>query len=367
MIDTVLIEIKNLSKSYTLRTPFEGNTSGKTLEVLKNIDLEIRSGETVGVVGPNGCGKSTLLKILSSVTKPTGGDIYINGKVASILDIGAGFHPELSGRENVYLHGQILGFTKMEIEGSFDEIVAFSEIGKFIDQPVKTYSNGMYLRLAFSVIIHLKCDILLLDEVLAVGDQYFMKKCLDVLRSKREEGLTIMIVSHDIELLIAICSRIITIENGTIVEKETFIDLYPKFEQDDKIKLQNFNHKIENEILSINFELTDAYNYHLIDVGLVFEGASSVHSRFALTSIHNKSDSEFLLSDSVIKFQMDIPVLSVKSDQYTISLAVIKNRSVVTKLFQSCYQFELIYQESNIPFLHFFPNPLRLFTNWSSN
>ncbi|MCO5247747.1 MAG: ABC transporter ATP-binding protein [Chitinophagales bacterium] len=363
MIDNILIEIKNLSKDYTLRTAFEDDKS-ETLEVLKDISLTIKSGEIIGIVGSNGCGKSTLLKILSGVSKPTKGDIFISGKVASILDIGAGFHPELTGRENVYLHGQILGFTKKEINASFDEIVEFSEIGKFIDQPVKTYSNGMYLRLAFSVIIHLKCDILLLDEVLAVGDQYFMKKCLNVLRQKKEEGLTILIVSHDIELLIAICSKIITIENGNIVEKETFTELFPRFEQDNTIQLKSISHQIDNQILTLNIELLGIENYDLLDVGLIFEGSSSVHSRFGLTSIHNEDNQEFKLHDNTVIFQMSISAKSIKSDVYMLSLAIVKDRKLVTKLFQNCYKLNLQFNESEIPFLQFFPNPLRVFAKW---
>ncbi|MCO5232797.1 MAG: ABC transporter ATP-binding protein [Chitinophagales bacterium] len=364
MMENTLIEIKNLSKSYTLRTPFENDNQNKVLEVLKGINLSVKAGEIIGVVGPNGCGKSTLLKILSSVTPPTGGDIYIKGKVASILDIGAGFHPELTGRENVYLHGQILGFTKKEIEASFDEIVEFSEIGKFIDQPVKTYSNGMYLRLAFSVIIHLKCDVLLLDEVLAVGDQYFMRKCLNVLRQKKEEGLTIVIVSHDIELLIAICSKIIAIEKGSIVEKETFIDLFPKFEQDEKVNLKKIEHIVENETLEINMKLSDVKDYNWIDIGLIFDGSSSVHSRFSLTSLHNQTKSSFELDGNEISFQMKVPIYSIKPDKYTITLAVIKDRKAVSKLFQNCYYIDLNYDENILPFLNFYPNPLRLFADW---
>ncbi|MCO5231417.1 MAG: ABC transporter ATP-binding protein [Chitinophagales bacterium] len=364
MIDTTVIEIKNLSKTYVLRTPID-DSENINLEVLKHINLEVQSGEIVGIVGPNGCGKSTLLKILSGVTKPSDGDIFIKGKVASILDIGAGFHPELTGRENVYLHGQILGFTKAEIESSFDTIVDFSEIGKFIDQPVKTYSNGMYLRLAFSVIIHLKCDILLLDEVLAVGDQYFMKKCLDVLRKKKQEGLTILIVSHDIELLIAICSRIIAIENGGIVEQKTFTDLFPRFEQDEQVELKKIFHRIDNDILQVNIELNNIENYNLIDVGLIFEGAKSIHSRFSLTSIHNMNKLSFLSTDKKISFQMHIPIQSIKPDSYSVSLAVIKERKSISKFFQSCYHLDLNYDESNMPFLQFYPNPLRLFADWN--
>jgi lipopolysaccharide transport system ATP-binding protein len=196
----IAIKVENLSKVFPLRQAQVDNHGNSIHEywALKDVSFEIKKGESVGIIGPNGSGKSTLLKILAGITKPTSGKVSIRGKVASILDIGAGFHPELSGRENVYLNGQIHGFTKKEIEVKFNEIVAFSGIEKFIDEPVKNYSNGMYLRLAFSIMAHLDFDVYLLDEVLSVGDEEFREKvsrAIDVLIYKKK---TLIFVSHDL-------------------------------------------------------------------------------------------------------------------------------------------------------------------------
>jgi len=195
----IAIKVENLSKVFPLRQPQEDENGNLVHEhwALKDVSFEIKKGESVGIIGPNGSGKSTLLKILAGVTKPTSGKITIKGKVASILDIGAGFHPELSGRENVFLNGQIHGFSKKEIEVKFDEIVAFSGIEKFIDEPVKNYSNGMYLRLAFSIMVHLDFDVYLLDEVLSVGDAEFRRKSQQRLYQLHSfQKKTIISVSH---------------------------------------------------------------------------------------------------------------------------------------------------------------------------
>ena len=178
MMQDIAIKVNSLSKKYTLKHPIKDINGSLTNEhwALKDVTFQIKKGETVGIIGPNGSGKSTLLKILSGVTKPTNGSVEINGKVASILDIGAGFHQELSGRENVFLNGQLLGFSAKEIKAQYQKIVDFSGIGNFIEEPVKYYSNGMYLRLAFSILAHLDFDIYLFDEVMNVGDAEFMQK-----------------------------------------------------------------------------------------------------------------------------------------------------------------------------------------------
>lgn len=198
MKEDVVIRVENLSKVYPLRHPVEDEFGNSTQEhwALKDVSFEIKRGESVGIIGPNGSGKSTLLKILAGVTKPTSGSVQIKGRVASILDIGAGFHPELSGRENVFLNGQIHGFSKKEIEEKLDEIVEFSGIEKFIDEPVKNYSNGMYLRLAFSIMAHLDFDVYLLDEVLSVGDAEFQIKCVERITKLIEIKKTFVNVYH---------------------------------------------------------------------------------------------------------------------------------------------------------------------------
>ncbi|MEP0911420.1 ABC transporter ATP-binding protein [Leptolyngbya sp. GB1-A1] len=183
---------------------------------LKDLSFEIKQGECVGIIGRNGAGKSTLLKILSRITEPTTGRIRIKGRVASLLEVGTGFHPELTGRENIYLNGAILGMTKVEIKRKFDEIVAFAEVEKFLDTPVKHYSSGMYVRLAFAVAAHLEPEILIVDEVLAVGDAQFQRKCLGKMESVGKEGRTVLFVSHQMSAVESLCNRAILLQSGQL-------------------------------------------------------------------------------------------------------------------------------------------------------
>ena len=191
--------------------------ANELLWALKDISFEVRRGEVVGIIGQNGAGKSTLLKLLSRITEPTEGCAEIHGRVGSLLEVGTGFHPELTGRENIYLNGAILGMKKAEIKRRFDEIVAFSEIEKFIDTPVKRYSSGMYMRLAFAVAAHLEPEILLVDEVLAVGDAAFQKKCLGKMDDVAKEGRTVIFVSHNLLAMQSLCNRVVWLHNGQIV------------------------------------------------------------------------------------------------------------------------------------------------------
>jgi len=183
---------------------------------LKDVSLEVKRGEALGIIGRNGSGKSTLLKILARITEPTTGRAQIQGRVGSLLEVGTGFHPELTGRENIYLNGAILGMSKAEIRRRFDEIVAFSGIGKFLDTPVKHYSSGMYVRLAFAVAVHVTPDILLLDEVLAVGDHVFREKCYKKLHEIKASGTTVLLVSHDLTSIGSLCARAVWLEQGRV-------------------------------------------------------------------------------------------------------------------------------------------------------
>ena len=184
---------------------------------LRNVSLEIKRGEVVGLIGRNGAGKSTLLKIISRITEPTEGRISLKGRVSSLLEVGTGFHPELTGRENIYLNGAILGMRKTEIQRKFDEIVAFAEIDRFLDTPVKRYSSGMYVRLAFAVAAHLEPEILIIDEVLAVGDAAFQRKCLGRMDNAAREGRTVILVSHNMLSVEGLCNRAVWMHEGTIV------------------------------------------------------------------------------------------------------------------------------------------------------
>jgi len=233
------IKIENVSKRYrigglhpgymtfremiggAITAPFRklrGRGNGhQTLWALRDINLEIGQGELVGIIGHNGAGKSTLLKILSRVTKPTTGEIELYGRIGSLLEVGTGFHPDLTGRENIFLSGAILGMRRAEIERKFDEIVAFSEVEGFIETPVKWYSSGMYVRLGFSVAAHLEPEILMMDEVLAVGDAAFQQKCLDKMREIRQQGRTILFVSHDMVAITRLSKRVVLLAGGQII------------------------------------------------------------------------------------------------------------------------------------------------------
>ena len=192
------------------------NAKKEEFWALKDVSFEVKQGDRVGIVGRNGAGKSTLLKILSRITDPTSGRISIKGRVASLLEVGTGFHPELTGRENIFLNGAILGMSKVDIERKFDEIVDFAEVEKFLDTPVKFYSSGMYVRLAFAVAAHLEPEILIVDEVLAVGDVRFQKKCLGKMEEVGKEGRTVLFVSHNMSTVSHLCNRAILLESGSL-------------------------------------------------------------------------------------------------------------------------------------------------------
>lgn len=207
------------SLSRALTTPFRRRSSSEenTIWALRDVSFSVAPGEVVGVIGRNGAGKSTLLKVLSRITEPTSGRAIVNGRVGSLLEVGTGFHPELTGRENIFLNGAILGMRRAEIARKFDEIVAFAEVERFLDTPVKHYSSGMYLRLAFAVAAHLETEILLVDEVLAVGDAAFQEKCLGKMRDVSQGGRTVLLVSHNMQAIQQLCSRAVLLLGGSQV------------------------------------------------------------------------------------------------------------------------------------------------------
>lgn len=190
---------------------------GEKFMALNGVSFEVKKGEALGVIGHNGAGKSTLLKLITRITAPTEGNIYLNGRITSMLEVGTGFHPELTGRENVYLNGAILGMTKKEIDAKMDEIIDFSEVRKFIDTPVKRYSSGMYVKLAFSVAAHLDSEIMIMDEVLAVGDVAFQNKCIQKMREVADSGRTILYVSHNMSTIRSLCDRCIVLSSGKLI------------------------------------------------------------------------------------------------------------------------------------------------------
>ena len=220
------IKVENLTKEFKLfydkpttlkeRLVFWNRKKEDSRTVLRNINLNIKKGETVALIGTNGSGKSTLLKLMTKIIYPTKGSLITNGKLTSLLELGAGFHPDFTGRENIYFNASIFGLTKEEIERRVDEIIEFSELGEFIDSPVRNYSSGMYMRLAFSVAINVDADILLIDEILAVGDQHFQDKCFAKLKELKESDKTIVIVTHSLDQVRKLCTRAIWIYNGEV-------------------------------------------------------------------------------------------------------------------------------------------------------
>lgn len=242
----IAIKVENVSKKYkigenknfpTLRDKlmelpnrlFKGPKKTKEFWALKDVSFEIKKGEVVGFIGRNGAGKSTMLKILARITEPTSGKITMYGRVASMLEVGTGFNPELTGRENIYLNGAIIGMTKKEISRKFNDIVMFSGVEKFLDTPVKHYSSGMYVRLAFAVAAHLDADILLVDEVLAVGDAEFQKKCLGKMSDLADSGRTVIFVSHNLGVVKDLCKKVIYMQNGTLISHGLTALVLPKY------------------------------------------------------------------------------------------------------------------------------------------
>lgn len=222
-----MIRIEHVTKRFDLRhtralkelvfAALQRKKLADSFLALDDVDLAVRAGETVGLIGFNGSGKSTLLKTISGVLFPDRGRVLLRGRVAGLIEVGAGFHPDLSGRENVYLNGAILGMTREQIDAKFDEIVAFSEIEQFIDTDVKYYSSGMFLRLAFAVAVHTEPDIFLVDEILSVGDEPFQRKCLARIRELQADGRTMVVVSHELEMLQDLCTRIVVLQKGRVI------------------------------------------------------------------------------------------------------------------------------------------------------
>ena len=267
-MNELMLKVENVSKEYRLGTIGGGTLKGEiqskiarlrkkedpNLKIgekaysknerfmaLEDVSFSIKKGERIGIIGHNGAGKSTVLKLICRVTAPTKGNIYLNGRITSMLEVGTGFHPELTGRENVYLNGAILGMSKAEIAEKFDEIVEFSEVGQFIDTPVKRYSSGMKVKLGFAVASHLNSEIMIMDEVLAVGDMAFQRKCLEKMRRVAEEdGKTILYVSHNMQTIRTLCSRCIVLEHGKVVfdgDVEKAISIYMNDEANTDIEI----------------------------------------------------------------------------------------------------------------------------------
>lgn len=264
------IEVSNITKSFKIYLD-KGNTVKEKLlfkkrrdhekrQVLKGISFEVKKGEVVGLIGHNGCGKSTTLKLLTRIMYPDSGTIKSQGRISSLLELGAGFHPDMSGRENIYINASIFGLSKKEIDERLDDIIEFSELEKYIDNPVRTYSSGMYMRLAFSVAINVDASILLIDEILAVGDVNFQSKCFDKMREIKESGVTIVLVTHDIGIVEWFCDRVIWINNG-LIEKDgsatEVVDAYMQHMVEKKVEAIERRHKDSKENEDHNEEVAE--------------------------------------------------------------------------------------------------------------
>ncbi len=380
----IAIKVEGLSKLYQIGTQksgslgesltdkwrwISGNQKSVTSEefwALNDISFEIKQGEAVGIIGKNGAGKSTLLKILSRITEPTKGRIEINGRVASLLEVGTGFHPELSGRENIYLNGTILGMTRREIKAKFDEIVSFSGVEKFIDTPVKYYSSGMYVRLAFAVAAHLEPDILIIDEVLAVGDAEFQAKCLEKMETiLTKENKTILFVSHSMTAVQSLCTNVIYFEKGKLVDQgETYsiINKYLNVNAKDSILYQSWTNPDEapgneyvriksakvskvdepsknkpitiNDSIYLNFEFWNLKAEQNINLSIVLWSTSG-------QCIFNVVTESVIMDKGCFQGSCIIPEDLLNDDRYTVEIYVVKDKSIVLFRQQDVLLFEV--------------------------
>jgi lipopolysaccharide transport system ATP-binding protein len=322
-----IIEINNLSKKYRLgnRQPYYSfrdtladllrnplkNIKQNQFWALKEVSFKVEKGEILGIIGKNGAGKTTLLKLLSRITPPTLGEIILRGRIASLLEVGTGFHPELTGRENIFLNGAILGMKRKEIKSKFAQIVEFAEIEKFIDTPVKHYSSGMYTRLAFSVAAHLEPEILLIDEVLAVGDAQFQKKCLGKIGDVSKSGRTVLFVSHNLYAIRQLCTRCLLLDHGKIVSQgktAKVLEFYlTKIVQngDNRAEISfKENHNKEFQISTVRLISDDGHIMHdfscdqVVNVEINCIVWNPVPGLYGYLSITNKEGTEILVSDT---------------------------------------------------------------------
>lgn len=369
------IKIEGLSKEYRINNYDSGNLRNALINVfkkqkkesfwaLKDVNLEISKGETIGIIGKNGAGKSTLLKLLSKITAPTEGKIILNGRVASLLEVGTGFHPELTGRENIYLNGVILGMTKKEIAAVEDSIIQFSGIKNFLHTPVKNYSSGMYVRLAFAVAAHLSTEILIIDEVLSVGDYEFQKKCLGYLESSvQKQDKTVIIVSHNLNQIKNLCSRAILIEKGHIIYDGTPSETIDRYIQ---AQTNNPVHQKGNEIVS--FEGIHEEDKHLSSScgrRVVFHFDFSEYEktvRAVRLWIYNERMEEIIMANSFFfitdpindkekKISCTIPKLPLNKGTYHIMIEAISNHGESTPILneQLIIHQDLFYPKKNLP------------------
>lgn len=389
-----LIKVKNLSKRYRLglkekqaetlagqvvdliKSPWQnlkrlrelsrfGLEDESVFWALKDINFEVKEGEVLGIVGKNGAGKSTLLKILSQITEPSSGKIEIHGRVASLLEVGTGFHPELSGRENIYMNGTILGMTRREIDSKLDEIIDFSGVQKFIDTPVKFYSSGMKVRLGFSVAAHLEPEILIIDEVLAVGDFEFQAKCLGKMREVSSRGRTVLFVSHNLEAIKSLCNRSILLDNGGLTFDGSALDTVKFYLQENSTSINSRvwigSERPGNEWLKVNLIqisseglLKEGFFNRLDDLTILTEFEllkNSIATNLSLIVSSENGETIFnaysqvpvpILNSGVYKSTCIIPGGLLNDGTYTITMLFVKDTSSIMFSLDETLRFELV-------------------------
>ena len=356
--DVLVESVSGVGRKF-LKSKGAENANREKFWALKDVSFDLKNGERLGIIGKNGSGKTTLLKLLSRITEPTTGIIKLKGRTASLLEVGTGFHPELTGRENIYLKGAILGMKKDDITRKFDEIVAFSEVQKFLDTPVKRYSSGMYLRLAFSVAAHLDTEILIVDEILAVGDASFQKKCLGKMEDNTQQGKTLLFVSHNMNAIKQLCDKVMWIDKGMVRqmgEPEFVINEYLQsasgFEHEkvwsngegpgnEKVRFKSIKVvPVDSEVLTIDNPLK---------LEFVFENKqpnSEINLSFILWTlsgecVFNTASEVKMIGEGVYQGTCLIPANLLNNNAYSVEIMVIKDRSYAVYKKKDIVNFEV--------------------------
>lgn len=351
---------------------------------LKDVSFEVKRGEVLGIIGRNGAGKSTLLKILSRITEPSSGRVTLNGRVASLLEVGTGFHPELTGRENIFLNGAILGMPKAEIRSKFDEIVEFAEVERFLDTPVKRYSSGMYVRLAFAVAAHLEPEILVVDEVLAVGDGKFQEKCLGKLQTCSKHGRTVIFVSHNLTALRSLCKTSIMLCHGNLIEQGPIADIIEKYQESGLGEILNWS--IDGALrCSTSLEIVkvmippEVYGKDGIDLdttitieitALVYRDGNYLIDLILYNSdsaiVFNSCSSPADLKSGAYLFKCRIPGGLLNDGFHSISIAGVLNHTLVVCKHEKIINFYVAERERDIKWTGKWPGYVRPQLCWTS-
>ena len=357
MLPENVIEVRNVQKSFKVY-PDRGHSLKEKMmsfkrnkyeikEVLRGVSFDVRKGESIGLIGHNGCGKSTMLKMLTRIMYPDQGTIEVRGRVSSLLELGAGFHPDMSGRDNIYINASIFGMSHKEIDAKIKDIVDFSELGDYIDNPVRTYSSGMYMRLAFAVAINVNADILIVDEILAVGDINFQRKCLNKMREIQNAGTTVVLVSHSMDQIRDICDRSIWIQDGKIMaigntdkvaeQYLTFMSEQPEHCEEiaakehkiespgnvNQVKLWSGERKLSNKLLQTGDELSLTFHYHSEEEHRFLINIELMREDYVMCYTRNFDNQEAYYRTKDADFRIDLGKLPLFPAQYFINLHIV--------------------------------------------